>query len=54
MKNNKHTTIEQIKIVENELNYLEKEGIVIKMPNGKYRIKTQKEIEQEIQNILNN
>ena len=50
---NDPATLEHIKMIESELKYLEKEGVVVKMSNGNYRIKTQKEIQQEIQNIIN-
>jgi len=44
---------DKIKVVQHHLNYLEKEGIAVKMPNGNYRLKTEKEIKQEIENIIN-
>jgi len=43
---------QQIKVVQHHLNYLEKEGVVVKMENGNYRLKTKKEIKQELENIL--
>jgi len=47
------TEDQRIEVVQHHLNYLEKEGMVIKMSNGKYRLKTEKEIQEELENILN-
>jgi len=44
---------ERIDCVQTMLNYLESEGVVAKMANGNYRAKTEQEIQQEIQDILN-
>ena len=35
------------------LNYLMEEGMIVK-ENDKYRLKTQEEVDKEIENILNN
>lgn len=53
-KFNKLTIKEREKCVQDYLNYLEAEGVAIKMSNGKYRMKTQKEIQKELDNIVNN
>lgn len=47
------TEDQKIEVVQHHLNYLEKEGMVVKMKNGKYRIKTEKEIKQELEDIIN-
>lgn len=47
------TEEQRIEVVQHHLDYLEKEGMVVKMKNGKYRLKTEKEIKQEINDILN-
>lgn len=44
---------QQMEAVQHHLNYLEKEGMVVKMKNGNYRLKTEKEIQQELENIIN-
>jgi hypothetical protein len=41
------------KTVQKHLDYLLSEGVVVLMDNGNYRMKTEKEIEKEIQNIYN-
>ena len=41
------------KTVQQYLDYLVTEGVAVLMDNGKYRMKTEKEIENEIQNIYN-
>jgi hypothetical protein len=47
------TEDQKIEVVQHHLNYLEKEGMVVKMKNGNYRIKTEKEIKQELEDIIN-
>ena len=47
------TEDQRIEVVQHHLDYLEKEGMVIKMANGNYRLKTEKEIQEELENILN-
>jgi hypothetical protein len=39
-------------VIQNHMDYLLKEGVVIKI-GDKYRLKTDKEIQNEIQNIFN-
>jgi hypothetical protein len=41
------------KAVQQHLDYLVTEGVAVLMDNGKYRMKTEAEIETEIQNIYN-
>lgn len=47
------TEDQKIEVVQHHLNYLEKEGMVVKMKNGNYRLKTEKEIKQELEDIIN-
>jgi DNA-binding transcriptional ArsR family regulator len=47
------TEDQKIEAVQHHLNYLEKEGMVVKMKNGNYRLKTEKEIKQELEDIIN-
>lgn len=42
----------RVEIVQKELNYLETEGVVVKI-GDKYRMKTPKEIQKELQDIFN-
>jgi len=43
---------DQVKVVQKELDYLEAEGVVVKI-GDKYRMKTPQEIKKEIQDIFN-
>jgi hypothetical protein len=43
---------EKEKIIQKEMDYLLAEGVVVKM-GDKYRMKTEKEIQQEIESIYN-
>lgn len=47
------TEDQKIEVVQHHLNYLEKEGMVVKMKNGNYRLKTEEEIKQELEDIIN-
>jgi hypothetical protein len=44
---------EQIQQVQNALNYLIAEGIAVEDGEGKYRLKTNKEIQEELDNAYN-
>jgi hypothetical protein len=44
--------VEKEKIIQKELDYLLAEGVVVKV-GDKYRMKTKKEIQQEIENTYN-
>ena len=39
--------------IENYCEYLVEEGVAVRMENGRYRMKTEEEIEKEIQDIVN-
>jgi hypothetical protein len=44
---------EKYKAVENTLKYLVEEGIAVKLKDGNYRLKTDLELEEELNNLLN-
>lgn len=49
---NKLSDEDKQKVIQHELDYLLAEGVVVKM-GDKYRLKTEQEIKQEIENIYN-